>query len=145
MHKHILCLKFLFFLHICYPSRFWKFYSHSFNRCWRVQLNRLTTGFSNTFFNVCMCSIAPDFPVDGHICRSKPFVCVCVCVCVVTLYSNCNYCLSLSLQIGQATGPPPMPEFVNPALKDFVLRCLEVNPKDRPTSAELLRHPLYRL
>ena len=45
-------------------------------------------------------------------------------------------------QIGQATGPPPMPEFSNPALKDFALCCLEVNPKDRPTSMELLRHPL---
>ena len=47
------------------------------------------------------------------------------------------------LQIGQATEPPPMPEFVNPSLKDFTIRCLEVRPEDRPTSSELLKHPLF--
>ena len=46
-------------------------------------------------------------------------------------------------QIGQATEPPPMPEFANPSLKDFTIRCLEIRPEDRPTSSELLKHPLF--
>jgi mitogen-activated protein kinase kinase kinase 1 len=49
----------------------------------------------------------------------------------------------LLFKIGMATGPPPMPRFSNPALKDLTLRCLEVNTDDRPTSSELLQHPLF--
>jgi mitogen-activated protein kinase kinase kinase 1 len=36
-----------------------------------------------------------------------------------------------------------MPDFQNPALRDFTIRCLEVRPEDRPTSIELLKHPLF--
>jgi mitogen-activated protein kinase kinase kinase 1 len=49
----------------------------------------------------------------------------------------------LIFKIGQATEPPPMPPFSDPALKDLTLRCLEVNPEDRPVSSDLLKHPLF--
>lgn len=50
---------------------------------------------------------------------------------------------SSSPQIGHATSPPPLPPFSDPALKDLTLRCLEVKPEERPTSSELLKHPLF--
>jgi mitogen-activated protein kinase kinase kinase 1 len=49
----------------------------------------------------------------------------------------------LIFKIGQATEPPPIPPLSDPALKDLTLRCMEVNPDERPISSELLKHPLF--
>ncbi|GAB4844856.1 hypothetical protein Ancab_038246 [Ancistrocladus abbreviatus] len=40
--------------------------------------------------------------------------------------------------------PPPVPESLSRDARDFVMRCLRVNPNDRPTAAELLHHPFVR-
>lgn len=40
--------------------------------------------------------------------------------------------------------PPPVPENLSEDARDFILHCLEVNPKDRPTAAELLNHPFVK-
>jgi p21-activated kinase 1 len=33
------------------------------------------------------------------------------------------------------------PDMVSPELRDFVSRCTQMNPRDRPTATELLAHP----
>ena len=39
---------------------------------------------------------------------------------------------------------PPIPDFLSRDAKDFILQCLQVNPDDRPTAAQLLNHPFLR-
>ncbi|KAI5063786.1 hypothetical protein GOP47_0020456 [Adiantum capillus-veneris] len=36
---------------------------------------------------------------------------------------------------------PPLPQHLSPEGKDFIQRCLNMVPKDRPTASELLQHP----
>ena len=36
---------------------------------------------------------------------------------------------------------PPMPEHLSPEGKDFICSCLKLDPRARPTAAELLQHP----
>ncbi|PIN09339.1 MEKK [Handroanthus impetiginosus] len=36
---------------------------------------------------------------------------------------------------------PPMPDTLSNDARDFILKCLQVNPEDRPTAAQLLEHP----
>ncbi|KAK1440325.1 hypothetical protein QVD17_06150 [Tagetes erecta] len=40
--------------------------------------------------------------------------------------------------------PPPIPDTLSADARDFILRCLRVNPGDRPTAAQLLDHPFLR-
>jgi mitogen-activated protein kinase kinase kinase 1 len=35
---------------------------------------------------------------------------------------------------------PPIPDTLSRDAKDFILQCLQVNPDDRPTAAQLLNH-----
>eukprot|EP00898_Chlorokybus_atmophyticus_P008660 jgi/Chlat1/8796/Chrsp90S00886 len=44
-------------------------------------------------------------------------------------------------RIAQDTEPPPFPEYLSAEGKDFLLKCFNRIPKDRPTATELLRHP----
>ncbi|KAI3770300.1 hypothetical protein L6452_01428 [Arctium lappa] len=37
--------------------------------------------------------------------------------------------------------PPPIPETLSAEARDFILKCLQANPNDRPTAAQLLDHP----
>jgi len=37
--------------------------------------------------------------------------------------------------------PPPVPESLLTDARDFILKCLQVNPNGRPTAAQLLDHP----
>ncbi|KAL2343751.1 hypothetical protein Fmac_005036 [Flemingia macrophylla] len=46
-------------------------------------------------------------------------------------------------QIGRGA-PPPIPEYLSKDSRDFILRCLQVNPNKRPTAAQLLDHPFLR-
>ncbi|XP_061119428.1 mitogen-activated protein kinase kinase kinase 1 isoform X2 [Conger conger] len=53
--------------------------------------------------------------------------------------------LALIFKIASATTAPSIPPHVSPGLRDVTLRCLELQPSDRPASRELLKHPVFRL
>ncbi|KAF5444116.1 hypothetical protein F2P56_036618 [Juglans regia] len=40
--------------------------------------------------------------------------------------------------------PPPVPDSLSRDARDFILKCIQVNPNDRPTAAQLLDHPFLR-
>uniref|UniRef100_A0A5B7AG62 mitogen-activated protein kinase kinase kinase n=1 Tax=Davidia involucrata TaxID=16924 RepID=A0A5B7AG62_DAVIN len=40
--------------------------------------------------------------------------------------------------------PPPFPSSLSSDAEDFILQCLQVNPDDRPTAAQLLDHPFVK-
>ncbi|KAK7246823.1 hypothetical protein RIF29_41693 [Crotalaria pallida] len=40
--------------------------------------------------------------------------------------------------------PPSVPESLSKDARDFILKCLQVNPSKRPTSAQLLSHPFVK-
>ncbi|KAK2442314.1 mitogen-activated protein kinase kinase kinase [Trifolium repens] len=54
-------------------------------------------------------------------------------------YSNLE-CMQAIFRIGKGE-PPPIPDTLSRDAKDFILQCLQVNPDDRPTAAQLLNHP----
>ncbi|KAL9951014.1 hypothetical protein ACROYT_G043600 [Oculina patagonica] len=51
--------------------------------------------------------------------------------------------LALIFKIACAECPPEIPENLNPALRDVLLRCFEVKPNERESAMELLKHPLF--
>ncbi|XP_015462852.3 mitogen-activated protein kinase kinase kinase 1 isoform X2 [Astyanax mexicanus] len=53
--------------------------------------------------------------------------------------------LALIFKIASATTAPTIPPQLSPGLRDVTLRCLELQPADRPPSRELLKHPIFRL
>ncbi|XP_036383159.1 mitogen-activated protein kinase kinase kinase 1-like [Megalops cyprinoides] len=53
--------------------------------------------------------------------------------------------LALIFKIASATTAPTIPAHLSPGLRDVALRCLELQPMDRPPSRELLKHPVFRL
>ncbi|XP_056322373.1 mitogen-activated protein kinase kinase kinase 1 isoform X2 [Danio aesculapii] len=52
--------------------------------------------------------------------------------------------LALIFKIASATTAPSIPPHLSPGLRDVTLRCLELQPTDRPPSRELLKHPVFR-
>ncbi|XP_051539183.1 mitogen-activated protein kinase kinase kinase 1-like isoform X2 [Myxocyprinus asiaticus] len=52
--------------------------------------------------------------------------------------------LALIFKIASATTAPNIPPHLSPGLRDVTLRCLELQPSDRPPSRELLKHPIFR-
>lgn len=62
---------------------------------------------------------------------------------------NCFFSNTLNQQrealfrIGKGE-PPPVPETLSNDARDFILKCVQVNPDDRPTAAQLLNHPFAR-
>ncbi|KAA8538555.1 hypothetical protein F0562_028251 [Nyssa sinensis] len=40
--------------------------------------------------------------------------------------------------------PPPVPDSLSRDARDFILKCLQVNPNDRPTAVQLLDHPFVK-
>ena len=40
--------------------------------------------------------------------------------------------------------PPDVPDSLSSDARDFILKCLQVNPSDRPTAGELLDHPFVK-
>ncbi|XP_053304017.1 mitogen-activated protein kinase kinase kinase 1 [Spea bombifrons] len=53
--------------------------------------------------------------------------------------------LALIFKIASATTAPTIPPHLSPGLRDVTLRCLELQPQDRPPSRELLKHPVFRI
>lgn len=43
--------------------------------------------------------------------------------------------------IGTTKSPPPIPDHLSPNAKDFILKCLQRDPKNRPSATVLLQHP----
>ncbi|XP_051973764.1 mitogen-activated protein kinase kinase kinase 1-like [Xyrauchen texanus] len=52
--------------------------------------------------------------------------------------------LALIFKIASATTAPTIPLHLSPGLRDVTLRCLELQPSNRPPSRELLKHPIFR-
>uniref|UniRef100_A0AAY4DWI8 Mitogen-activated protein kinase kinase kinase 1 n=1 Tax=Denticeps clupeoides TaxID=299321 RepID=A0AAY4DWI8_9TELE len=52
--------------------------------------------------------------------------------------------LALIFKIASATTAPSIPSHLTAGLRDVTLRCLELQPTDRPPSRELLKHPIFR-
>ncbi|XP_053557262.1 mitogen-activated protein kinase kinase kinase 1 [Bombina bombina] len=52
--------------------------------------------------------------------------------------------LALIFKIASTTTAPSIPPHLSPGLRDVALRCLELQPQDRPPSRELLKHPVFR-
>lgn len=48
---------------------------------------------------------------------------------------------ALFFKVGSSKENPPLPEAISEDAKDFLLKCLERDPKARPTAGELLEHP----
>lgn len=46
-------------------------------------------------------------------------------------------------QIGSGQ-PPVVPDFLSRDARDFILKCLQVNPNNRPTAAQLLNHSFLK-
>lgn len=40
--------------------------------------------------------------------------------------------------------PPSVPDTLSKDARDFILKCIQVNPNNRPTAAELLDHPFVK-
>ncbi|XP_070563625.1 mitogen-activated protein kinase kinase kinase 1-like [Ptychodera flava] len=51
--------------------------------------------------------------------------------------------LALIFKIASAKGPPKIPDYLSPALRDLGIRCLEHQPEHRPPAKELLKHAVF--
>uniref|UniRef100_H2YSR4 Protein kinase domain-containing protein n=1 Tax=Ciona savignyi TaxID=51511 RepID=H2YSR4_CIOSA len=51
--------------------------------------------------------------------------------------------LALIFKIASSPTVPPIPDHLSPAMKDLCRRCLQANPRDRPTAQQLLKHPVF--
>ena len=40
--------------------------------------------------------------------------------------------------------PPPVSNSLSSDARDFILKCLQVNPSDQPTAGQLLDHPFVK-
>ncbi|CAN6253132.1 unnamed protein product [Urochloa humidicola] len=58
-------------------------------------------------------------------------------------YPDDNW-VSAFYQIGRGQ-LPPVPSSLSPVAREFIHKCLRVNPDDRPSADELLGHPFVAL
>ncbi|KAL0293741.1 UNVERIFIED_CONTAM: Mitogen-activated protein kinase kinase kinase [Sesamum calycinum] len=56
---------------------------------------------------------------------------------------SCRESYASLVQIGKGE-LPPIPNTLSRDAKDFILNCLQVNPDNRPTAAQLLEHPFVK-
>uniref|UniRef100_A0A7N0UN47 mitogen-activated protein kinase kinase kinase n=1 Tax=Kalanchoe fedtschenkoi TaxID=63787 RepID=A0A7N0UN47_KALFE len=52
-------------------------------------------------------------------------------------------CMQALFRIGRGM-PPDVPEKLSVDARDFILKCIQVNPDNRPTAAQLLDHPFVK-
>ncbi|KAK1553866.1 hypothetical protein Q3G72_004643 [Acer saccharum] len=52
-------------------------------------------------------------------------------------------CMQALFQIGRGV-PPPISDHLSKDAREFILKCLQTNPSDRPTAAQLLDHPFVK-
>lgn len=57
-------------------------------------------------------------------------------------YSDLEWMQAL-FKIGKGV-PPTVPDTLSKDARDFILKCIQVNPNNRPTAAELLDHPFVK-
>ena len=48
-----------------------------------------------------------------------------------------------TMQIACSNEPPEVPPGLSPCLRDLALRCLELDPAQRPAARHLLLHPVF--
>ncbi|CAN0892567.1 Mitogen-activated protein kinase kinase kinase 1 [Linum grandiflorum] len=58
-------------------------------------------------------------------------------------YSDLECQMTALFKIGRGI-PPTVSESLSQDARDFILKCLQVNPADRPTAAQLLDHPFVK-
>ncbi|CAG0922611.1 unnamed protein product [Notodromas monacha] len=51
--------------------------------------------------------------------------------------------LALMFKVARTEAPPAVPVTLCESLRDFALRCLEIDPNRRPSAKELLNHPIF--
>lgn len=51
--------------------------------------------------------------------------------------------LALIFKIASSVDPPPIPDNLSPPVRDLMLRCLEQSSEFRPSTKDLLMHPLF--
>lgn len=57
------------------------------------------------------------------------------------------FCLTLQMQALYRIGhgiPPPIPDSLSRDARDFIRKCVQVNPDDRPNASQLLEHPFVK-
>lgn len=92
--------------------------------------------WNNTLALYCP-SVMNYFCISYRWIRTKRFGQIYYCFLKITL-------ISLLSQIASATTAPSIPPHVSPGLRDVTLRCLELQPSERPPSRDLLKHPVFR-
>ncbi len=74
------------------------------------------------------------------------FPCNC-CVFVATAklpWPNFTNDLAALFHVATSKEPPPIPEHLHSDCKNFIFRCMMIDPKLRPTASELLsEHPYF--
>uniref|UniRef100_A0A2P2IJT4 Mitogen-activated protein kinase kinase kinase 1-like n=1 Tax=Rhizophora mucronata TaxID=61149 RepID=A0A2P2IJT4_RHIMU len=58
-------------------------------------------------------------------------------------YSDLECQMQALFKIGKGV-PPRVPGTLSRDAQDFILQCLQVNPSDRPSAAQLLDHPFVK-
>ncbi|GMP47128.1 hypothetical protein CsSME_00015034 [Camellia sinensis var. sinensis] len=58
-------------------------------------------------------------------------------------YSHLECQMQALFRIGKGE-PPPVPDSLSSDARNFIFKCLQVNPSDRPTAAQLLDHSFVR-
>ena len=59
----------------------------------------------------------------------------------VRFCANAQYQALLRIGRGEL---PDIPDTLSLDARDFIIKCLRVNPEERPTAAELLNHPFVK-
>lgn len=59
------------------------------------------------------------------------------------IFLSVDWQMQALFQIGRGE-PPPVPDSLSTDARDFIFKCLQVNPNKRPTAAQLLNHPFVK-
>jgi serine/threonine protein kinase len=59
-------------------------------------------------------------------------------------FSSICHQIAAVFKIGNSKELPPIPDHLSERCKDFIRKCLQRDPSQRPTSVELLQHPFIQ-